>query len=229
MDLTEKVVVITGATRGLGKILAKQFTKEHCKVVVSARTEDELMALAGKIHAEYFVADVIDERQVMDLGDFTVNKFGKIDVWINNAGIRIPHCPIEETDSKRFHEMMEVNLFGTFYGSKTALIHMKSQKSGVIINILSTSALEGRFNSAAYCASKYAAVGFGKSLRLEAEPHDISVIQIYPGGMKTNFFDEQKPKDYDEFMDAEYVAEKMIENLKKDKPKIELVVKRPGK
>ncbi|OGF80585.1 hypothetical protein A2W48_00555 [Candidatus Giovannonibacteria bacterium RIFCSPHIGHO2_12_44_12] len=121
--------------------------------------------------------------------------------------------------------MMEVNLFGVIYGSKATLTQMRKQPSGVIINILSTSALTGRAFSSAYCASKYAVAGFTKSLRQESGP-DISVIEIYPGGMKTNLFDEDKPEDFDSYMDPNYVAEIIVENFKKAIPKNELIIKR---
>lgn len=122
--------------------------------------------------------------------------------------------------------MMDVNLFGVIYGTQAVLPHMQRRKRGVIINILSTSALTGRANSAAYCASKYAATGFTKSLRLETAAQNISVIGVYPGGMRTHFFDEQKPAEYDRYMDPAYVARRIITNLKRAQPREELIIKR---
>ena len=225
MEIKEKVIVITGASKGLGKALALAFRKEGATLILASHLGKELDTLAEKLSAYAFAADVTDEKQVMQLAEFTVKKFGRIDVWINNAGIRIPHGPIEKLDSKRVHEMMEVNLFGVIYGSKATLTQMRKQPSGVIINILSTSALTGRAFSSAYCASKYAVAGFTKSLRQESGP-DISVIEIYPGGMKTNLFDEDKPEDFDSYMDPNYVAEIIVENFKKAIPKNELIIKR---
>ena len=77
-------------------------------------------------------------KPVEKLADFVVKKFGQIDIWINNAGIWLPHLPIEETNWKRAHDLMEVNLFGTVYGSKVALAEMKKKNFGIIINIVST-------------------------------------------------------------------------------------------
>jgi short-subunit dehydrogenase len=91
---------------------------------------------------------------------------------------------------------------------------------------LSTSALEGRPGSSGYCASKWAAVGFTKSLRLEVESAGIKVLAIYPGGMKTNLFDEEKSKNYESYMEPDFVAGKIIENLKKESPEEELVLRR---
>ena len=123
--------------------------------------------------------------------------------------------------------MMEINFFGVVYGSKVALVRMKKQKAGVIINILSTAALEGKPDLSAYAASKFAALGFTQSLRAEVKLSGINVISVYPGGMRTNFFDEQKPSDYEQYQDPAIVAKGIIDNLKKDRPEEELILRRP--
>ena len=112
--------------------------------------------------------------------------------------------------------------------TKAAVLAMKSKKQGVIVNILSTSALAGRPNSAAYAASKFAAMGFSKSLREGVKDEGITVINVYPGGMQTNFFDEQVPEDYNQYMDPAFVAEKIVRNLMQNNPEEELLVKRPN-
>ena len=210
----------------MGLALSSFLAKEGAKLILSARAGEELERAGKELSAEIFPADVTKEEEIKDLADFAVQKFGRIDVWINNAGIWIPHTSIENMDLKRVHDMIEVNLFGTIYGSKAALVQMKKQKSGTIINILSTSALEGRPGSSGYCASKWAAVGFTKSLRLEVESAGIKVLAIYPGGMRTGFFDEEKPKSYQNYMDPNSVAERIIENFRKEKPEEELILRR---
>jgi NAD(P)-dependent dehydrogenase (short-subunit alcohol dehydrogenase family) len=221
MKLKDRVVVITGGSKGLGKCLAEVLCKEGCKVVISSRNQKELEAVAQEIGAHPIVADVTVENDVMQLANKTVKRFASIDIWVNNAGIWLPHTPIEKMDLKRVHDMMEVNLFGTIYGSKAALNH----KVTMIINILSSSALQGRAGSSGYCASKYAADGFTKSLRLEAP--EIQVIGVYPGGMKTPFFDEARPSVYHKFMDPFNIAQKIVVNLKKDTPEEEQILQRP--
>lgn len=228
MVIKDKVVVITGASRGFGKALAAAFAKEGAKLIVSSRSGMELNNTGQELNAAVFTSDVTNENEVFKLAKFAVQKFGKIDIWINNAGIWIPHVPVEEMDLKRVHDMVEVNLFGTIHGSRAALIQMKKQHSGTIINVLSTSALQGRAGSSGYVASKYAAVGFTKSLRLEAQSENINVLAVYPGGMQTQIFDEKKPVDYDKYMDPNFVAGTVIENLKKDNPEEELIIKRPA-
>ncbi len=225
MTIKDKVVVITGASRGLGKALAALFANEGAKLVLSSRPGKELEKAGRELGVETFPADVTKEDEIVKLADFALEKFGRIDIWINNAGIWMPHALIEEMDWKKVHELVEVNLFGTVYGSKAALIQMKKQQTGVIINIISVSALEGRPGSSGYCASKYAAVGFTKSLRLEVKQDNIKVLAIYPDKMKTNLFDEKKPENYGGFMSPEFVAENLLKNLKKDSPEEELIIR----
>lgn len=224
MELEDKVVIITGGTKGLGKALALSFLKNKAKVVVCSREGNDLKNLGENILG--IKADVTKENELQKIVDFVKEKFGRLDIWINNAGVWLPHLPIEETDWKRAHDLIEVNLFGTVYGSKVALIQMRKQGFGLIINILSTSALEGKINETAYCASKFAAMGFTESLKKEVDGKNIKVISIYPGGMQTNLFDERKPENYNEFMDPNFVADKIIENLKKEISEEELIIRR---
>ena len=226
MILKNKVVVITGAGRGLGKALAVLFMTAEAKVVISDYEQDGLQKTANEIGAYPLVTNVTNENEVIDLAKTVVKKYGTIDVWINNAGIWLPHTPVEELDMKKVHNAMEVNAFGTMYGSKTAYIQMKKQDSGAIINIMSVSALSGRPGAAGYCATKYAISGFTKSLQLEAKNTRIQVIGVYPDKMKTNLFDEDKPDDYDTFMDPAYVAQIILNNLTQETPPEELIIKR---
>ncbi len=219
MELKDKIVVITGGTKGLGKALALEFEQSGAKVIVSSRQ--------GNDTENYIKADVRNENEVQSLAKTVIDKYGRIDIWINNAGIWLPHAPVEEIDMKRVHDMVEVNLFGTMYGAKAAIIQMRKQNFGTIINILSTSALEGRAGISGYGASKFAAMGFTQAIRKEVEEAGIKVVSIYPGGMQTNFFDEKQPANYQKYMDPQEVASKIVQNLQKDIPEEELIIKRP--
>lgn len=228
MNLKDKVVVVTGSTSGLGKALAEAFAGEGAKVIISARNENGVNDTAAAMHAYGVTADVTKEEDMKRLVDETVKKFGHIDIWINNAGIWIPHGLIEELDMARVRQMVDVNLFGTMYGTKAVLPVMRRQNFGVIINILSTSALSGRAGSSAYSASKYGATGFTKSLQLEVRGSGVKAIAVYPGGMQTHLFDEKKPDDIDQYMQPPFVAGKIIENLKATESQEELIIKRPN-
>jgi len=223
MILKNKVIVITGGTKGLGKSLSESLALRKNKVVVTGRSiSKDFTDKQNKILN--IKADVTKEYDIKELANFTVKTFGRIDIWINNAGIWLPHAPIEKMDIEKVHYMIEVNLFGTIYGSKYALMQMKKQKNGTIVNILSSSALKGSAGSSAYCASKFAASGFSKSLRLEVEKNNIKVISVYTRGIKTNLFDEQKPVQYKNFMEPIYISKKIISNLEASNPEDDLII-----
>src|SRR3989339_250025 len=224
MNLKDKVVVITGGSRGLGRSMAELFIKEGATVVVSSKDKILLDTTAKEIKTYAIYADVTKERDIQKLVDKTIKKFGRIDIWINNAGIVLPHQEIEKIDSKLAHNVFEVNFFGTFYGSREAMKIMKKQKQGTILNIGSMSSLVGRPLSSIYASSKWAVRGFTESLRLALEPENISVIIVHPGGFKTTIFGDFKPVGYDNWMEPSYVAEKIVSNSKSENPKQELVI-----
>jgi len=227
MNLKDKVIVITGASRGLGEALARAFASHQAKVVVSSRSTEDLKKLAEEIRAEAVTTDVTKESDVNHLVSRVIEKYGQIDVWINNAGIWMKHGPITELDTDKLRQVIDVNLIGTVHGSKVALIQMKRQHQGTIVNIISTSALEGRLGSSGYGASKFAADGFTKSLQLEAKESGVRAIAVYPGGTQTHLFDEQKPDGYDSYMKPSDVAEKIVANLELEAPEESLILKRP--
>lgn len=214
--MKDKVVVITGASRGLGKALAKTLTLRGATVVAS-----------DIVSVEYH-ADVRCIDDLKKLADNAVKRFGRIDVWINNAGVWLPRMNAEDLDMSRVRDLFEVNVFGMMQGSRVALAEMKKKGSGMIVNIISTAALVGRPLSSAYCASKHAEKGFTDSLREELKDTDIKIIGVYPGGMKTNLFDEKRPEDFDEYIDPDEVASVIVANLGKENPEENLILKRPG-
>ena len=125
---------------------------------------------------------------------------------------------------KKVRATFDVNVFGLMHGSRVALSIMKEQNFGVILNIISVSALEIHLNSAAYAASKFAADGFTKGLRLEVETYEantIKVISVYPPGMKTNLFNEARPDNFNDYQEPNVIAEKIISNLQLENPEIE--------
>lgn len=226
MDLKNKVVVITGSTKGLGKALALGFLNEKAKVVINARSKKEVEKASKEIGVMGYVGDVAKEADMQKLATFAIKKFKKIDIWINNAGIILPYSPIEKINPKKAHNVVEVNFFGTFYGSRSAMKSMQKRKQGTIINIISNSALTGRPLSSVYSSSKWAVRGFTQALRLALDPENISVVGVYPGGIKTTIFGKVKPMGYDEWMEPSYVAKKIIQNLKSKKVREELVIEK---
>jgi len=223
--MNKEVAVITGGTKGLGRALSEQFITKGCRVIICARDKAEVEAVAKEINTAAFAADVTKEEDIKALADFAVASFGQIDIWINNAGVWLPHAPIEQLDIERVRKMFEVNVFGVMSGSKYALTQMRKQDNGTIINIISTSGLTGHPSSSGYAASKWAVRGFTESLRAECGESGIKVISVYPNYMKTNLFDEKKPEDIESYMAPESVAQKIIENLEQENPQNELIIK----
>lgn len=224
MNLKDKIVVITGAASGLGRALAKEFKKREAKLVLGDCNKSELEKVAAFLAAFEVLVDVRDEKQVQNLASKAIEKFGRIDIWINNAGIWVPHSPVLEQDIKKLREMIEVNFFGLVYGSREALKAMENRGGGIIVQIISIRALDPRPNETGYVASKFAADGFTKSLRLELKPKNILVIAVYPAGIQTNLFGNNLPESYSNYMKSEYVADLIVKNLEKDVPKEELII-----
>jgi NAD(P)-dependent dehydrogenase (short-subunit alcohol dehydrogenase family) len=220
MNLKNKIVVITGGSKGLGLSLAKLFHSEGSKVVVCAKEFD--CEESGLIQR---VCDVTNEEQVAKFVNDIVTEFGGIDIFINNAGVWIPHCPIEQTATSDVKDVFDVNYFGTYFCTKHVVPHFKSKQNGVLLNIISEGALEGRAGSAVYRSSKFAVNGLTKSVRLELENDNVKVLSVFPGRTKTSLFERQMPEDYKNFMDPEEVSKLIIENIKKDNPEDELVIR----
>lgn len=225
MELKDKVVVITGGSKGFGKELAKAFLLEESKVVICSHNKEEVEATSQEISAFGVYANVTSEEDLTNLAEVTIEKFGQIDIWINNAGMWLPHAIAEDLNMEEVREMFEVNVMGIMNGSRVALRSMKERSTGTIVNIISAAALDGRVGISAYASSKWAANGFTQSIRKENK--DIVVLAVFPGGMKTEIFDKGKPDNFSDFMNPEEVAKKVIDNLKLDSPSIDLVIRRP--
>jgi uncharacterized protein len=224
MNLKDKVVVITGSSKGFGLELARHFISEGSRVVVNSTDKIKIKNVAEEIGALGIYADVTKEEDLINLANDVIEKLGGIDIWVNNAGLWMGDDLVENFDMNKVRKMFDVNVIGTINGSRVALRSMKKGGVGTIINIISTAGLAGRPTLSAYCASKWAVNGFTKSMREEND--NISVLSIYPGGMKTDLFGDYKPDDWNEFMEPSFVAEKVINNLKEENSIEELIIKR---
>lgn len=229
MTLQDKVIVITGASQGFGKALAKALKQENAQVVISSHDKENLERTAQELSVDHFLADVTSFDNVKKLGKHVVEKYGKIDFWINNAGIQIAPSFLEEVDIKKLQHLFDVNFFGYFYGCQVALLQMKKQKSGVIININSTAGLDGKPEISAYSSSKFAIKGLTESIRKEVKDLGVKIFGVFPGGMQTDIYKEKYPDDLKDYMEVDVVVEKVIANLKSENPEFDFIIKRPSK
>jgi NAD(P)-dependent dehydrogenase (short-subunit alcohol dehydrogenase family) len=218
MDLTNKIVVVTGAARGLGAEIARGVVAKGAKAVLSDIDGVDLQDLGRELSMPTIHCNVTDRDQIEALGRFAMETFGALDVWINNAGIWMPYAPAEEIDFGRAHQLVEVNYFGVAYGMLEAVKHMRGRNQGCIVNILSVRSLKGKALGAAYSASKFAAEGFTQAVRDELKDSGITVLGVYPYRMKTGLFGEDKHADYESSMEPADVARHILENVSQERP-----------
>jgi NADP-dependent 3-hydroxy acid dehydrogenase YdfG len=186
-----KVVVITGASSGLGEAAARHLAGEGAKLVLGARRLDRLQHLAKDLSLDDRAAvatDVVKRDQVKRLVDTAVKTHGRIDVIINNAGI-MPHSLLERGKVDDWERMIDVNIKGVLYGIEAALPHMKAQKSGHVINVSSVAGHLVRPGGVVYSATKHAVRIISEGLRQEVKPYNIRSTVISPGAVATELPD----------------------------------------
>lgn len=201
----KKVIVITGASDGLGKTLAESLSKEN-NVIALATTEEKLQKVAEDNNCNYKVCDVSDYHQVEKCTNEIIEEFGKIDILINNAGLWIQE-ELEENDVERIHDVIDVNLLGMIYMTKAVIPIMKSRQDGIIININSQAGINHKAERVVYNASKWGVTGFSKSLQDEVAKYGIRVTDILPGMLKTDMFNKMNiKKNMENGLDTKEVA-----------------------
>src|SRR5436189_333912 len=188
-DLQGQVALVTGGSRGLGLLLAREFAREGCRVVICARDEPELRRAEQDLAARGAEAlavpcDVADRAQVNRLIQTATDHFGRVDVLVNNAGI-IQAGPVELMGLHDFEEALAVMYWGVVYPTFAVLPQMRARRSGRIVNVTSIGGKVSVPHLLPYCAAKFAAVGFSEGLRTELAGTGVSVTTIAPGLMRT--------------------------------------------
>lgn len=226
MLLKDKVAVITGGTRGIGRGIAEAFLANGAKVMVNSRTEAKgaqaLAEMNAGDRAAFMAGDVKQQKNVEALIDATVARFGHLDILVNNAGGSSGFALVGELSDEAWQEALNWNLNAMFYGSRRALKHMAAQQSGRIITI---SSVEGKQASKAavshYITNKHAMHGLTKAIAYEYGPQGITSNAICPGAIETDLMREAGPAaaqtmgiTYERFL-QNYADESMIKRLNK--------------
>lgn len=198
-NVTGKVIVVTGASSGMGAAAARHLAAQGARVVLAARRADRLKTLVSDIiasggKAAAVATDVTKLADMQRLIDTAIQSFGRIDVLINNAGL-MPLSPLERLKVDEWNQMIDVNLRGVLYGIAAALPYMKDQKSGHIVITASVAAYKVFPASAVYSATKFALRGLAEGLRQEVKPYNIRTTLVSPGAVTTELLDHISERD----------------------------------
>jgi short-subunit dehydrogenase len=209
------VVWVTGASRGIGREIAKQFAFLGCEVCLSARNKKDLASAVKEIiklggRAYSFPLDITQTKSIQTVHRQIQKKVGDVDVLVNNAGIT-SFKPFIDTPLKDFEKIISTNLIGQVACTKEALPSMVKRKEGWIFNIISMAAKKTFVNSTAYTASKAGMEGFGKVLREELKQYNIKVVNVFPGATSTGIWNPKVRVKYSyRMMKAKSVAEAIL-------------------
>lgn len=185
------VAIVTGASRGIGKAIARSLAAEGSHVFLASRSQSDLDALAREFQSAGFAAtplatDVTKQEEVDALVQSAMDAVGHIDILVNNAGVGI-FKPLMDMTPEEFDEMWMLNMRGVFLMTKAVLPHMVQAKAGNIVNISSLAGKNTFKGGSGYCATKWALRGFGGSLMLEVRDSNIRVVTVFPGSVDTSF------------------------------------------
>jgi len=224
MKLDNKVVIITGASSGIGEALTYELSKQNTKIVIVARNIDKLHQIAGEISSTNILtlkADVSCEADCKMIVEKTIECFGTLDVLINNAGISM-RAVFEDLDLNVIRKVMDVNFWGTVYCTKYALPYLLKSK-GSVVGVSSIAGYKGLPGRTGYSASKFAMHGFLEALRIENLKKDLHVMIVSPGYTKSNIrntalakdgsMQGESPLEERKLMSAEEVAHRIVKGI----------------
>jgi len=213
-NLTNKVALVTGGSRGIGHATAIALAKEGVKIAITGRRFEALQETLNMLEtdAAAVVCDMQKEEDIKAAVEHTLETFGQIDILVNNAGIMKTNLFLE-TSAEEMREMFETNVMGTFTMMQQVLPHMIKQKSGDIVNIASMSSINATAKSAAYSASKFAVAGMTEGVMREMREHNIRTFTINPSAVLTDLIGETS-LDPDTMIHPEDIADVIVSQLK---------------
>lgn len=235
MQIENKVVVVTGASGGIGEALARQLAPKGAKVVLAARSREKLDQLAKELPGSVAItADMRNSVDIQKLISDTVTKFGRVDILINNAGQGM-YGPVEKIDVKKYQEIIDLNIFGPLLAMQAVIPQMRQQGGGMILNISSRVSKNYFPYLAAYSSTKYALNSLSLTARKELEPDKIVVSVFHPKMTATKFGENafgarpERTRQSGNYQagqpnvdTADQVAEKVIEQIISEAPEAEM-------
>ncbi|MGY5143388.1 MAG: SDR family NAD(P)-dependent oxidoreductase [Candidatus Nitrosopumilus sp. bin_32a] len=230
MDFKNKVVLITGASSGIGRDAAIEFAKRGANIVLVSRTKQKLEQVEDelkKFNVTVLVCqcDVSKKDQVKEMSKIVLEKFDSVDILVNNAGFAI-YGSVTDLSIDDMESQMETNYFGMIYCIKSFLPSMLDKKSGHIVNVASVAASFGLPGIASYCASKFAMLGFSEGLKHELKNSGVGITVVSPIMVRTNFFDhpsfQKMPKFSPTSLSSKTVAKAILKAA--NSPRLEIIV-----
>lgn len=225
----DKIVVVTGASSGIGRALGIRFAEEGARTILIARSEEKLKEITEGLkkrgfQADWFRCDVSVRSEVESVFKNIFDKYSKIDILVNNAGVGL-YGEVEKLDDESLRALFQTNIFGPLYCIQAVLRSMKNERSGHIVNVSSVAGRRAMPGVAGYAMSKFALHALSESLRVEVRPYNIYVTVISPGLIRTDFPDhamraEGTPAAYSKEsrrMSAEECAERILYAIEKKK------------
>jgi all-trans-retinol dehydrogenase (NAD+) len=223
-DLNGKVVLVTGAARGMGKLHAANFLNEGSTVVITDVDEEELSRVAEELGGENrgvhaYGLDVSDRDACFELADKVRSEVGPIDVLVNNAGITECYAVLDLSE-KAVRRMMEVNYLGYVWMMQAVVPDMEKRGSGHVVNICSVAGKTGTAKMGGYCATKFADIGITDSIRMELRGSGVDFTIVNPGYVSTGMFEGGKVPFITRWQDPQKVSLAMVEAVKRNKAEI---------
>lgn len=233
-NLSNKIVVITGAASGIGRALAIEFASYNCKLALcdvdeTALSETKKLIANDAVQVLLKKIDVSDKNAIYEFADEVKNTFGNADIVINNAGVALGKLSIVDMCIEDFEWLMGINFWGMVYGTKAFLPQLEKNEPTAVVNVSSLFGLIGATYNGAYCASKYGIRGFNEVLMIELFKSNIQVHSVHPGGIKTNIARNARGGDskFSEMFEEKFLkmppekaAKIIIKGIQKNNPRI---------
>lgn len=230
MNFKERVVLITGASSGIGRESAIEFAKLGASIVLVSRTKEKLEQVADELRKFNVTTltcqcDVSDKDQVKEMSKTVLEKFDSVDILVNNAGFAI-YGSVSDLSIDEIESQMETNYFGMVYCIKNFLPSMLNKKSGHIVNVASVAASFGLPGIASYCASKFAMLGFSEGLKHELKNSGVGITVVSPIMVRTNFFEHPSFENISKFSPTSLSSKTVAKAILKaaNSPRLEIIV-----